>query len=394
MTHRARRTLLAASIALLLGNLIAQAGRGIWNIAAGGAPDFVGFAAAARLLAHGSRCLYCALPLAQAAAQYVGHTGPVPAVDPFLNPPPAALVLVPLVALPKLWGFAIFIALSAASLVAAGWLLIRRLSCPPMPTLLALAAIPSGLALVDGQWAPLLTLALVASLCLVRRRPMAAGMLLALLLIKPQTIWLVPLALIAARRWRVLSGLCLGAVAGAALSVALVGVHETLAWASAVEGAGSVWLAGSSSVPGFAASIAGTSAGYVAAAAGAGTALTAAILLRHQLQAEPELAIATFCSLSLCLSPHVGGADLCLLAPSLALAGRRVPRLAVAAALVLSAAFLSDLSYVNPDTVPGFLGVAAAAAIGVVGLSLDHGWARQSRNSSPAGRRASAVVAP
>jgi hypothetical protein len=60
---------------------------------------------------------------------------------------------------------------------------------------------------------------LLGGLALVERRPLAAGMLLGLLSCKPQLWLLVPVALIAARRWRALS-----AMSGAVLLAAVAGL--------------------------------------------------------------------------------------------------------------------------------------------------------------------------
>jgi hypothetical protein len=378
-----RRVAVVAGSALLVGNLGAQAARGIWNVAGGGTPDFIAFAGAARLLAHGSRCLYCLAPLAQAEALYVGHPAPAGLVGQFVNPPPAALILIPLVSLPEVVGYSLFIAASLLALAGAWWLLVHRLDSPPVATTLAVAALPGSFALAVGQWTPLLTLALTGALVLMRRRPISAGVLLSLLLLKPQTVWLVPVALLAMRRWRVILGLCLGAIAGAVLSVVLVGFGGTLLWFAAVASAGPIWLSGSSSLPGWVGSFGGVDAGYAAALSGAALTAACAARLRHRLRASPELGVAVLCSLSLLFSPHVGGADLSLLAPSLALAARRHRLLASAAAAVLTAAFLPDLSYVAVDVLPALLGVAGAAAVPVACLLTPEMSSPRTETSAP-----------
>jgi Glycosyltransferase family 87 len=186
-------------------------------------------------------------------------------------------------------------------------------------------------------------------------------MLLSLLLLKPQTVWLVPVVLLAMRRWRALWGVAAGAGAGVALSLAVLGVGQCLAWLPLLSRDGSDYIAGSSSIPGLAALLAGPRAGFATAAAAALVATVAAFRFNHRLREQPELAVATFVSLSLVLSPHVGGADLVLVTPSLALAARSRPLLATLAAVALSLSFVPDLSYVPPLPVTGCFGLAIVA---------------------------------
>jgi len=121
VTERRRQLLRVAAVCLLLGDLVAQVTRGVWNMAAGAgtSTDWITFAAAARLVAHGSSCLYYARCIVASQAAYMGQalssgaardlgatTLPSGAAySPFVNPPPAAAVLVPLAVLPPTVGF-------------------------------------------------------------------------------------------------------------------------------------------------------------------------------------------------------------------------------------------------------------------------------------------------
>ena len=369
--------LATAAVGLLLGNVVAAVTRGIWNMAAGGANDWVVFAAAGRLLAKGSRCLYCASQLAASETNLLGH--PVPwgtgtlasgTVNylPFLNPPSVAFVIAPLAVLPATLGFALFVALSMAAIAVAYRVLTGPLGCPPLPTFFAVFAVPGILSLALGQWAAILTLALVLALWALRPRPILAGLALSVLLIKPQYLWLVPVALVVTRKWRVLLGLAIGAAVIAFSSLALVGPGEVHAWISVSLTAGGEQMAATFGLPGLAAGAFGTDAGYITMGAAAALAVGAAWRWRRELRARPELAVATFVCLSLVLSPHVLVQDCLLLAPAVALAARTRPRLAVAVALLLSVAFLGDLGVGTIDARIGFLAVAIVTLVPLMAL--------------------------
>ena len=385
MRERRRHLLRVAAACLLLGDLAAQAGRGVWNMAAGATitVDWIPFAAAARLLSRGSSCLYCAAPLAASEAAYLGHPLPTSAghlvvlnslpsgvaYAPFLNPPPAAAVLVPLALLPPTVGFLIFTAISVAALAAAFLLLTTRLDCPRFPTLCAVAAVPGVLGLALGQWDALLPLALVAGIWAARRRPLLAGLALSVLIVKPQSLWLVPVALLAVREFRVLLGLALGAFLWAAASLALVGPSQFAAWLTAMIGAGSGQLSITFGLPGLLGVASGADLGYAAIAVSGVLVVAAALCLREHLRARPDLAVALFVCLSLVLSPHVLSPDFVLLAPALALAARVRPGPSLAASAVLSVAFLGDLTLSSPNRLLGFVAIALATLVAAVALT-------------------------
>ena len=370
-TPRGRRLLATVVVGLLAGNLAAEVVRGIWNVAsAGGVSDWIPFVAAARMVARGSQCLYCAGPLASAESSLLG--GPVPvgllgtisspggSYLPFLNPPPAALVLVPLAMLPLAIGFALFAALSVAAIVASYRVLTRRIGCPPWPTLVALLCVPGAFSFALGQWAGILTLCLVVALWLLDRHPLVAGLALSCLLVKPQYIWLVPLALVVIHRWRALAGLALGALVVAALSLFLVGSGGLADWVGLSLTAGTAQLYNSPSVPGLVGMALGPVAGYAALAVAVALLAVGAVKWRRRLRADPRLTVATFVCLSLLLSPHVLGQDFLLVAPAVALAGRTRPRLAGAAALLLSASFVGILVVGSVQVDVAFVSLAVA----------------------------------
>jgi hypothetical protein len=374
---RLRHLVAVALVALLLGNVVSEIARGVWNVSAGGASDWLPFMAAARLLAHGSHCLYCAAPIAAQETAIMGHpvtwllgtlTFAGGRYAPFLNPPLAALLVLPLALLPAPLGFALFALASVAAIAISHRVLTSGLGCPPYPTALALLAVPGVLGLALGQWAALLTLALVLALRVLPRRPVLAGLLLSLLLIKPQYLWLVPVMLAVTGRWRALAGLAVGGALMAASSLALVGPAQSAAWLSDALTAGSDQLTMTFGLPGLLAAPFGAPAAYLAFALGGTAVIAGGLRWRARLAARPELALAAFACLSLVVAPHVLVQDYLVLAPALALSARLRPRLAAAAALGLSAIFLGDLHVGSLGAVVGFLTLAGASAVPVATL--------------------------
>jgi hypothetical protein len=356
-----RRAALAVG-AVLAANTVGEGIHGLLAMRSGVAIDFVAFAGASRLLLEGSQCLYCAVPLHAAESAYLGI--PQAASVPFRNPPLAALVLAPLAALPATLGLVAFLILSLLAVGAGGWLLVTRLGCPWWTSILAVLSLPAAFGLAEGQWDPLLFLALVAALVLLDRCPLVAGLLLSMLAIKVQALWLVPVALLAMRRWRVLLGMGIGAAVLGASAVALLGPH-LLDWPRAVLLAGGAQNAAAVGPAGIAASLWGSGAGFVAFGVGGVIAVVATMALRGRLRQDPTLAVAAAALLSLLLSPHVWVTDFLLLAPALALAGRRLPTSTAVAAVLLSLGYaVGSLPSALLDldaSIPAFL-----AATGVV----------------------------
>jgi len=79
--------------------------------------------------------------------------------------------------------------------------------------------------LVAGQVSLFMAAALIVSLRLMDRRPWRAGLLLAVLTIKPQVALVIPVYLVLSRRWRVLAGAALGGIALVAVTAAIYGIH-------------------------------------------------------------------------------------------------------------------------------------------------------------------------
>ena len=181
--------------------------------------DFIAFWSAARLALQGR-------PEATYDWQSIAavHRTAVPALSSGIifawHYPPTFLLVV--------WPLALFsypLALGIWVLSTAGmWAgLIRQIAADRRAWIVAASA-PAGLInLLDGQNA-FLTAGLAGfALVLLARRPVAAGILIGLLAIKPHLAVLFPLALLAERQWRAMAAAALTAALFAAVSVAAFG---------------------------------------------------------------------------------------------------------------------------------------------------------------------------
>ncbi|GIL02576.1 MAG: hypothetical protein BroJett030_24750 [Alphaproteobacteria bacterium] len=96
---------------------------------------------------------------------------------------------------------------------------------------LALLAMPTlAVGLLCGQVSALLAVAFVAIYRWLDRRPLAAGLMIALLTVKPQIGLLIPLFLILTGRWRVFAAAAAGTLALVGLSLAVHGVEVWQTW--------------------------------------------------------------------------------------------------------------------------------------------------------------------
>lgn len=120
---------------------------------------------------------------------------------PFVYPPSALVFLWPVAWMAPVPSFAVWSAASFAAYVAAAWRRDARLAT------LGLAAIaPSTFAaLFTGQTALFAAALMIGACRALPRRPVLAGVLFGLLTVKPQYGVLVPVALLAARQWRVIA---------------------------------------------------------------------------------------------------------------------------------------------------------------------------------------------
>jgi len=159
--------------------------------------------------------------------------GPLP-FFPAIEPPTLVLFIAPLAALPFPLAYGIWLALISGSVLLA-W----RLAAPGDPLrraghLLALVALlPVGLGLFVGQAIFIVFASVLVSWWLLRRgRDVEAGIVLLLILLKPQEAVLVPLALLMVGRFRAFVTWAAGAVVIAAGSLAAVGLHGAATYAA------------------------------------------------------------------------------------------------------------------------------------------------------------------
>jgi hypothetical protein len=147
---------------------------------------------------------------------------------PFIHPPSALLIAAPLALLPFLMSLAVFVGLSASTYL---WVC-RRIGAGWSPLLFP-AVILAGLA---GQTTLVVAALAILGLHHLRLKPVQGGMLMgAAALIKPTTLLLVPIALIARRRYRALWAWLLTGLFGVLASLLLFGASAWLAWFRALQ---------------------------------------------------------------------------------------------------------------------------------------------------------------
>jgi len=149
---------------------------------------------------------------------------------PWMYPPPFLLLMIPVGFLPFAAAYAVFLIVAFLSLNCA----IRCYAPPGYQRWLcavSLALSPAtAFTVAVGQNGFLTSALLVGGFGLMGRSPWLAGALLGLLAFKPQLWILVPVALVAAREWKTLSGAIAAMAVGALTSVAVLGVAPWRAW--------------------------------------------------------------------------------------------------------------------------------------------------------------------
>jgi len=172
-------------------------------------PDFYVYHLAARIgLAHGWATIYDPSLFQPAVTPVVGR------YLPYLNPPLLAWLVAPLTLLPYTLATAIWLGVLGGCLALTAWLAAPG-SLPVKAAQLigALALLPVFIGFEFGQASLLIVAAVATAWWLIRQdRPMAAGMVLALLALKPQVAALVPFALLLAGYRRVFVGWMLATV--------------------------------------------------------------------------------------------------------------------------------------------------------------------------------------
>jgi hypothetical protein len=197
--------------------------------------DVVAFYVAGKLLSEGhADWLYDVPAVANEEAEVLGRSAGHHGGLPFLNPPFVAGMFYPLSLLPYGVAQAVWLGLSVAALAASLALLwpdLRRLDrrWAVVFVLAAIASAPVFWSLLYGQLSTLALLSWVVSYRLLKaRREGAAGLVLAVCLIKPPLAVVPALFLLMTGRWRALAGFIVGGAILAAASLALVGPQTAL----------------------------------------------------------------------------------------------------------------------------------------------------------------------
>lgn len=150
----------------------------------------------------------------------------------WLNPPHAFLLVAPMAGAPYGAVKLALLALTALSLAAIG-----VLSRAPLWIAAALIVSPAAFASVlVMQTGPLIALGLLAAFMLAPSRPIAAGLVLALLTVKPQYGLMAPVFLAALGAWRTIGWAAAFSAALAALSVAAYGAAPWAAFFESMTG--------------------------------------------------------------------------------------------------------------------------------------------------------------
>ena len=128
---------------------------------------------------------------------------------PWLYPPSYLLLVLPLALLPYLPALAVWLVVTLGAYLA----VVRRIAPHPLTLWLALAFPGTFQNFFHGQNGFMSAALMGGGLLLLNRSPLTAGFLLGLLSYKPHLWILVPLALVAGRRWRVLMAAMTAALA-------------------------------------------------------------------------------------------------------------------------------------------------------------------------------------
>ena len=174
--------------------------------------DFVSFWAAAKLALQGQPWLAYDVAAHRAVELTAGK---VEGLLPFPYPPPYLFFVLPFGLVPFWLAFPLWVGLTGTLYVLAA----RRLA--PLPySLVNPAALPCALI---GQNGLLTTAIFIRGSEFVETRPFTAGLLLGLLVIKPQLALLLPVALLASSNWRAIAGAATSSIGLLVLALAAFG---------------------------------------------------------------------------------------------------------------------------------------------------------------------------
>jgi alpha-1,2-mannosyltransferase len=302
---------------------------------------------------------------------------------PWLYPPDYLLILLPFALLSFAFSFVLFevgtFVAAAASLSRRGGLDWRR----TVPLLLSPAAC---LAVIAGQNAFLSAALMIGGFRLLSRRPVLAGVLLGALTYKPQLWLLVPVALIAAGRWRSLAAAVITAAALVLISVAILGVEPWRLWLAEATNAPADFYADwlqfgllhgfSPYVCALLLGASGSVATTIQVVASLGAA--AAVYWAYRRPRPVDLQLAILLAATMLAAPHVQSYDMVLLAAAVLLILPRALEIGFLPGelALLGAAWI--LPWMQPIIVPG----ARVAPI-LIALVVAYAIARARRSTTP-----------
>jgi hypothetical protein len=328
-----------------LGNVLAEVLRSLHDAYN---TDFLSsFYSAAHMLRRGNDAIYCSSCL-QSHAEQLFHTGPAIFSFQYDNPPLGAWLLQPLTYLTPQAALAVFLLASLAAVGAAAWLMRNEITGEPRRLLiavLAFASLPAAMTFAYGQWDGLLALAAAGAYVALRRhQQFLGGLLIALVLFKPQLVWLVPIVFAIAGSWRILLGIVVGGAVWAVSSLAILGPSNTLLWLRQISP--NIVARTGLSIPHLMVSFGASSTVVVAAAATLAAAVTIALVVARarlrSLTGQQLLSLGLL--VSMLAAPHLLSYDLIVLAPLMVLWAVDHERHALISTLALSAAFLVDMA--------------------------------------------------
>jgi alpha-1,2-mannosyltransferase len=234
------RTLLIVEIVALIAIAAGTYGAYV-HLEAPSSTDFISFFAAGRLADSGTPTLAYDPAQHRAMEQAVFGDARLPYAYFFFYPPTFLVVCAVLALIPfYLAAFALWIAAGGAVFVAS-----LRAILKDWRLVVAFLSFPSAAATAGIGQNSLLTAGLIgAGTYLVDRRPIAAGLLWGALIYKPHLALMIPVALLAGRKWRALAAMAASAAAIVAISLLWFGVGTWLAFLTEAQSAASSFTTG------------------------------------------------------------------------------------------------------------------------------------------------------
>ena len=297
--------------------------------------DFFSFWTGARLVLEG-----------HGAAAYQTQPSGYGPLMPLAYPPPFLLWIAPFGLVGFGFAFALWSLLTGSLyVIAAGVPRRAALACPP--------AVANAMV---GQNGFLTAAIFLFGFSFLDRRPWVAGLILGLLVIKPQLVLLVPIALIAGRHWKALAGAAVSATSLIAVAFVAFGIEVyqrfaevLLRYSSLLQQGRWPWNELASSY----AFVRWSGAGHgVALAIHIGIALTAAAIAWAAWRKDWACKIPMLATATLLISPYLFTYDAVLLASPLAWLVSRRPGWAMAVWCLALVPLLRNVGYLGPNAIP------------------------------------------